>query len=160
MDADTRIINNKIITTMREIKFRGRTSKGEWLYGDLQQWSNGDVYIGTQNETWTDDGFPHTDNYLSITKVNENTVGQFTGLHDKNGKEIYEGDIVTIGNSGIIFRIAWHKYLAQFYYAFLIDGEQKKNDRNANIIEMMEEYPIEVIGNIHDNHELLKGGEK
>jgi len=136
---------------MREIKFRGRTSKGEWLYGDLQQWSNGDVYIGTQNEAWTDDGFPHTDDYLSITKVNENTVGQFTGLHDKNGKEIYEGDIFHIGDPNLMHEVVWHDtgFIGKqigCYGSYI--GLEHWADR------------IEVIGNIHDNPELLKGGEK
>lgn len=134
---------------MREFKFRGRTPKGEWLYGDLHQWSNGDVYIGTQNETWTDDGFPHTDDYLSITKVNENTVGQFTGLYDKNGKEIYEGDIVKDIEFGIVGYIAFHKQSACFRIVF------SKSDiglGNRGISTTL----LEVIANMHDNSELLK----
>lgn len=147
---------------MREIKFRGRTPKGEWLYGDLQQWSNGDVYIGTQNDTWTDDGFPHTDDYLSITKVNENTVGQFTGLHDCKGRKIYEGDIIrSYGSKGdaIIHVVSYDEEHAG-YIAHLPNGT--KYDFGWGHIEQswVDEFKKEVIGNVFDNPELLKGGKK
>lgn len=138
---------------MREIKFRGRTPKGKWLYGDLQQWSNGDVYIGTQNETWTDDGFPHTDDYLSVTKVNENTVGQFTGLHDKSGKELYEGDIVHLDS--------WAPYAMQICFiegAFCLANDKGEYLADIHYIQHGGINQCTILGNIHDNPELLKGG--
>lgn len=123
--------------TMREIKFRGkRLDNGEWVYGDL--------HIRTP--------FPHIHSEIDYGKVNidPHTVGQFTGLHDKNGKEIYEGDVVVI--DGIIR--GYVRYNARYWrYEIAAADEPLENER---IPSGRPEKCWMVIGNIHDNPKLLK----
>lgn len=124
---------------MREIKFRGkRLDNGEWVDGDL--------HFRTP--------FPHIHSEIDYSRVNidPHTVGQFTGLHDKNGKEIYEGDIVVLRrrtkNLGDIQTIEWCSHVAAF--TRVTDGD------DAHFISAADMALYEVIGNIYDNPELLK----
>ena len=173
---------------MREIKFRGKDANGKWFFGDLHQWNNGEVYIGVHDDSWTDDGL-HSQSYPTFQEINPDTVGQFTGLLDKNGKEIYEGDILHVieyENIGFveltseeieIFTIDELKgkiideYTTPIEFeegAFLMSSsseEKNHNDTffNALFGDMHHSHPIfdfEVIGNIYDNLELLKGGKQ
>ena len=119
---------------MRTIKFRGKDHvNGEWVYGDLFRMN----------------GFPYI--YPGHYEVIPDTVGQFTGLLDKNGKDIYEGDVVAndFGNANIVnMTVEW---CTDGYWALHeIDGD----DTMHFVADYLKE--IEVIGNIHDNPELLK----
>lgn len=125
---------------MRTIKFRGkRVNDGEWVYGDLFR-MNGFPYIypDPAPNGWND------------YEVIPDTVGQFTGLLDKNGNDIYEGDIVAndFGNNNIVnMTVEW---CTDGYWALHeIDGD----DTMHFVADYLKE--IELIGNIHDNPELL-----
>lgn len=81
---------------MRQIKFRGYSpARKEWVYGSLLLNATVTFIIGDHGGV---DVIPES-------------VGQFTGLHDKNGVEIYEGDVVEIGYDRSVYTIVWNKYM-------------------------------------------------
>ena len=119
---------------MREIKFRGkRIDNDEWVYGGVEQNSIAIIY---------DDTLPYDNENL----VYKETVGQFTGLYDKNGTEIYEGDIVDDSETELI------------YFIEFICGEFVGINEECGIGRIMNSLSEDgkVIGNIHDNPELLE----
>ena len=124
---------------MREILFRGkRIDNGEWVEGFLMKISSM-PFILVQNPSGT----------VLWFEVDPKTVGQFTGLTDKNGKKIFEGDILKYNN-----KIGYVNYSKGCFSVHDIDSEN-----NPAIDIVMFEYEVEVIGNIHDNPELLEGEE-
>lgn len=140
---------------MREIKFRGKSLDGKWLFGYIYRYVNRDgidtvAIIEIQNN-----GFDAT---LNLHKISHNTVGQFTGLHDKNGKEIYEGDIIRSFDSKgepIIHYIQYDDEEAGF--VAVLKGSAKGDFGYGRCCQQwITECEKEVIGNIHDNPELLK----
>ena len=129
---------------MREIKFRGkRLDNGEWVDGYLHLPIGGDnLMIQVSN----------TDSLAVIP----DTVGQFTGLHDKNGKEIYEGDIIrgNCGHGEVRHLISFYDMIASFVAEMLPDIDISDYCSLSQIWIL--KYNKDVIGNIHDNPELLK----
>ena len=120
---------------MREYKFRAKIKKpyvDKWVYGYLVS----ECYISEKDE-------------LGYTPVRKETVGQYTGLHDKNGKEIYEGDILQID-----IEKAWVMWNERYGYFELVPIGDYYFDSPV-IGEAIEYTDPEVIGNIYENEELL-----
>lgn len=132
---------------MRTIKFRGKAShNGEWLYGDLINIHGGYHILG--EDDMMEDGHHVRQNSDHPTWVEPDTIGQFTSLYDKNGKEIYEGDILKAGDVGLL-----EVRFVRGVFAFLWNGN------------LDDEFPTGspthewagIIGNIYDNSDLMKG---
>ena len=88
-------------------------------------------------------------------EINPNTLGQFTSLKDKNGKEIYEGDVITFNwrsSDGVDITDLLEVRFVRGVFAFLWDGDI---DHEANIVSPTHEWAT-VVGNIHDNPDLIK----
>lgn len=147
---------------MREILFRGkRKDSGEWVEGRLLA---ADVIVPSGQEFSLEANCIYgCDKPIIGYEVDEETVGQFTGLTDKNGKNIFEGDIVK-DEFGRIMEVVWREGVAKFSFK-LIKSTGKKWTENFLYVNLgdwfdLENHFPEAIGNIHDNHELLEGAEK
>ena len=120
----------------REIKFRGKDYTNKWRTGDLVQekWGQGKaIMIKKDKRAWS---------------VLEDTVGQYTGLQDKNAVEIYEGDIVYVTNEDENAKIAWCQEACKFILEFDSDW--------ISDFDSFYGKELEVIGNIYDNPELIE----
>ena len=143
---------------MREILFRGkRIDSGEWIYGYLIA-DTADCSLKRQGKCRC----PHDGSYAEIyewqndlheyngEEVVPATVGQYTGLTDKNGKRIFEGDIVKDTKTNVAYCVTFPSGSFQI--------ENPKNEWDVDLL-----YPLvgagrcEIIGNTHDNPELLDG---
>ena len=141
---------------MREFLFRGQTRrKGQkvWMDGSPvdSNWVEGyGVCVGTGDFSVIYAGHP-----VEKFTVYTDTVGQFTGLTDKNGKKIFEGDICRNTRTGEIVSVKWHGTMAGFVWS-----KRKENGSIYDFGELFRSYDkYEVIGNIHDNPELLGGAD-
>ena len=135
---------------MREILFRGkRVDNGEWIQGDIVQFPvHGVVRIVEQEPSYKD------------AEVDSDTVGQYTGLTDKNGRKIFEGDIIHLEYSQVFFGGEYFgEYTAEVSYkegCFITDGTNN-GDEIETPLSGFDNDELEIIGNIHDNPELLGG---
>ena len=126
---------------LRRIAFRGKSiDTNEWLYGDLVHSSDMKRCGILVNDKSSYDE----------CEVNPCTVGQFTGLKDENGKEIFEGDILDFNGLTVEVR------LVRGVFTFLVNGELDEElcrDCRTDLF-------AKVIGNVYENLDILKGGEK
>lgn len=134
---------------MREIKFRGLNTKGEWVYGSLVTTTHGLNHKQAQKtKTWIVESAFANGGWFNVIKrqyVRPETVGQFADQIDENGVEICEGDIVLIEGDVSLVRFHGGALCVDVYgmdYDFTAVG--------------WVEQAIEVIGNIHQNPELLE----
>ena len=122
---------------MRTIKFRAKAHRvnGDiWIYGDLRH-HKGDVCIFKQEGN-------------SGEQVNRDTIGQFTGLLDKNGREIYEGDIIRFVNGQKKVNGEW----VDNEFIYTVEYSEGTFYGISGLSKVMNS--VEVIGNIHDNPDL------
>ena len=143
---------------MREILFRGkRLDNGEWVYGSF-------IQVEHEDGSFTAAIFPQKD-AGGDAEVSPATVGQYTGLRDKNGKRIFEGDILRIAKISDGLGSYYHPPLdypvnvvvkwdlCAWMWETLCEDKRYISFPNAWC-----HYECEIIGNIHDNPELLEGG--
>lgn len=147
---------------MREILFRGKTDKGEWVQG---------VPFVEEDRCYIIEDLFICDEYDCTGAVNTfvipETIGQYTGLTDKNGKKIFEGDIVKCTDETYEYSftavVLFGNPNAEYNWGFQL---KRISGAGANTdillwVEMEETGAYtEIIGNIHDNPELMKGGEE
>lgn len=127
---------------MREIKFRGKNRDGQFVFGDL-------LNFDTSTAIFTKSG------NTSIFEVIPATVGQYTGLTDKNGVEVYEGDILSRNNAQFPMRGPVEYENGSFFFHdeelgfcwYPLHGIAKQGTGTLN--------DLEVIGNIHDTKEAV-----
>ena len=133
---------------MREIKFRAKTIEGIWVYGYY-------FYSELEDKHYIAGESKYYD--FQMMEVKKETVGQYTGIKDKNGKEIYEGDIATqhklraehLGEKN--FEIIYYQDECGFEIATLSEDRKERY-----LTPLHKTIEIEVIGNIYENANLLK----
>lgn len=137
---------------MRTIKFRGKThGNGKWYYGSLvySDEINAAIYFQIGR------GLVKTMDWVYVIPK---TVGQFSGLYDCNEKEIFEGDILKWEKDGLL-------YVVKFWDGMFYASVEECNDGILGgfplyALTKYEDRKCKIVGNIYDNPELLKGGEK
>ncbi|EAC4276792.1 hypothetical protein ABJF43_001553 [Listeria monocytogenes] len=140
---------------MREIEFRGkRIDNGEWVYGNLIPFEDSATFIfpderkGASTLTYA--------HFIinNMHAIDEKTIGQYTGLKDKNGKKIFEGDIVRNING----EYSYIGIVNKDRYTFYIKGVAPKDNYDfADVSDTVTgKSSLIVIGNIHENPELLE----
>lgn len=130
---------------MRTIKFRAKNLDGEWVYGFYVEEERQTINGFEKKHFIVNDGYEY---------VKSDTVGQFTGLIDKDGKEIYEGDIII--SEELKHTCHYVRYMeSEAMFVAMIIGSPL--DEYCGIRQSwIDKFSKKIIGNIHDNPELLK----
>jgi uncharacterized phage protein (TIGR01671 family) len=137
---------------MREIKFRAWDKKKKEYFHISEMWNG-----GTDPCCFSADGW--VDNYGNRGNIKDIVMEQYVGLHDKNGNEIYEGDIIKYTSEDDVFFYAEVKYFADDdnYPAFdFIPPDEDWQFQSNCLSEGSFSNALEVVGNIHQNADLLE----
>ena len=148
---------------MKEIEFRGKLDKedNEWFHGDLIQVGieEKDYYIIDNNYSQLDSTKGIKLNTCLTPKIDKETLGQYTGLMDKTGIKIFEGDIVKINyRKGFkCGQAVFKEFISEvrFESASFAVSEKISSLTKINPLHIFMRNEIEVIGNVYDNPELL-----
>ena len=134
---------------MRTIKFRARRKNGKWVVGNFI--NHFSTYFKTEERHSIFLPKPENDNGgYWVEDIDPETVGPFTSLHDCDGKEIFEGDILDFNGLTVEVRFV------RGVFAFLANGdldEELCGDCRTDLF-------AKVIGNVYENPDILKGGER
>ena len=141
---------------MREVLFRGkRTDNGEWI-------TDSETYIRDGDGIWL------SEENLNVVTVIPETVGQYTGLTDKNGVRIFEGDILDVSSDVAYGGVAVHRlgyFVVEFHNGCFmksaLDDPQLSffdNAKRKGLYHFISTDIHKIVGNIYDNPEILKGG--
>ena len=152
----------------REIKFRGKNKDIGWVEGQVAYDLNEDTYIIREVEQDSSYGLEETMLFAIMWyRVDKETIGQYTGLKDKNGKEIYEGDVIEFsydvftGNFDTKVRRGTIEFIDGAFYIkpFEIEGKKIKDIDSEEwfLIYTVNTDTLKVIGNVHENLESLEG---
>ena len=148
---------------MRQFKYRAKQYyTGKWVYGSSVIFCDDCCYIDKDDECYVKPyDFNDNTDFIELASVmcENTTVCQFTGLHDKNGKEIYEGDFIRSFDSNrneILHHIEWDNSNARFVAVIKSNSELPMPMKSSISQEWMTDMEKEVIGNIYDNTELKK----
>ncbi|HAA0287223.1 TPA_asm: hypothetical protein GHG24_10870 [Listeria monocytogenes] len=142
---------------MREIEFRGKAIHPNSLEQIVGSWAYGGIFenkIISRNL----DMDSHYHGFISEIEIDLKTIGKYTGLKDKNGKKIFEGDIVKVtGDEDCEFTSIVEYFGEGDYPAFDMTAPEDyyfESNKFSEIL-MSSSYELEVIGNIHENPELM-----
>ena len=152
----------------REIKFRGKNKDIGWVEGQVAYDLNEDTYIIREVEQDSSYGLEETMLFAIMWyRVDKETIGQYTGLKDKNGKEIYEGDVIEFsydvftGNFDTKVGRGTIEFIDGAFYIkpFEIEGKKIKDIDSEEwfLIYTVNTDTLKVIGNVHENLESLEG---
>ena len=146
---------------MREILFRAKTkNSGRWAYGDLvtQRYnSRQGIHIYEKNDKMQS-GY-------QFVRIDKKTICQYTGVKDKNNKEVYDGDIIYLEEEHLYGKVCWENLRWYVYWYGWIDKEGlgivydivNENPLSDELLTSEDKIWVAVVGNIYDNPEMLKG---
>ena len=130
---------------MRPIKFRVKNINGVWYYGSLVH--SNELYTTIRFQTMND-----SIKIIDWVYVNQDTIGQFTGLYDAHGKRIYEGDILKWKADNLLYAVVFK--WGMFYASVEVCNQEVYG--GFPLHSLTDDEACEIVGNIYDNPELKK----